>query len=102
MIWIFNLKRASASLCDNYHDVFQYITELEHKKVMLDHNHQAIIPNVSNPKSLNDKKSWCVDFCNGNNYTLIETPSQPIESTPPQWQTAYTPDYPKGKLGQAS
>jgi len=86
MIWIFNLERASAGACDNYADVFQYIRELEQLKqpanLRKPKGNEDI--NIANLKSDAEKKQWCINFCKSNKYSIIETPSRPPTSRPPQ------------------
>jgi hypothetical protein len=78
MIWIFNLERASAGLCDNYDDVVQYITQLENIKLPANHRKSIYSLNMSGSQS--EKKQWCIDFCNSNSYIIVETPSKPMDS----------------------
>lgn len=81
MIWIFNLDRASAGLCDNYADVMQYIIELETIKQPANRRKPNAHLDISNIGNDVEKKKWCIDFCQSNNYIIIETPSDPLNST---------------------
>lgn len=78
MIWIFNLERARAGLCDNYDDVVQYITELENIKLPANYRKSMNALGISDSQS--EKKQWCIDFCNNHSYIIVETPSKPINS----------------------
>ncbi|MBM3633446.1 MAG: hypothetical protein FJX03_07080 [Alphaproteobacteria bacterium] len=80
MIWIFNLDRASAGLCDNYADVMQYIIELERIKQPANHRKTQAHFNVSTLGTNAEKKKWCIEFCQSNNYIIVETPSEPLSS----------------------
>lgn len=80
MIWILNLDRASAGLCDNYADVMQYIIELETKKKPANCRMSKVRLDISNLESDAEKKKWCIDFCQSNNYIIVETPSEPLSA----------------------
>jgi hypothetical protein len=87
MIWIFNLERASAGVCDNYSDLCQYILDIENQKNV------SVTKSASknyNPIFFNneeDQKQWCIEFCKNHNYVIIETPSQPVNSEHAPWNS---------------
>jgi hypothetical protein len=85
MIWIFNLDRASAGVCDNYHDVFQYLSDIASSNTAPKHTSQSELFTLTDEDSLATKKNWCLNFCKVHNYTIIETP-QIIDSNVPKWR----------------
>jgi hypothetical protein len=85
MIWIFNLERASASVCDNYHDVFHFIHSLEQQEILPSNRTLSQKPNPDS-KSHNfvsdaEIKQWCLDFCKKNKYDIIETPTNAVNTS---------------------
>lgn len=104
MIWIFNLERASAGLCDNYDDVIQYITELENFKLPANRMKSSHPCDMSDLVSdtMHDKKQWCIQFCKDHNYVIVETPSQPSDLSPAQRNLPRQSLYPENRLERAN
>ena len=102
MIWIFNLERASAGVCDSYADLYQYICELNSQT-----DFQGSVQTSLHNKSADwlceeDQKQWCIDFCQSNNYMIIETPSQPINTDNKPWNANIHPTFTGDHFKQAS
>lgn len=85
MIWIFNLERASAGVCDNYTDVFQYIHSLENQQTTKVSKQKKNDLEILCSSSEADLKHWCINFCKNHNYVIIETPSQAVNSEHSPW-----------------
>jgi hypothetical protein len=87
MIWIFNLERASAGVCDSYTDVYQYILGLE-GQMDIENTHN--LNRHAEEPSLTcevDQKQWCIDFCRNHNFVIIETPSKPVNTEHSPWNS---------------
>ena len=87
MIWIFNLERASASVCDNYNDVFHYILSLEQQDLLPSSQKSKKDLNCLDFVSEAEKKQWCLEFCKKHKYDIIETPTHAVNATPSTWSS---------------
>jgi hypothetical protein len=102
MIWIFNLERASAGVCDSYTDVYEYIRGIEgltnpEGSELLEHNIE-LPANAHEP----EQKQWCINFCKDNNYVIIETPSHAVNSEHTSWNTRVGSFHSDERFKQAS
>lgn len=105
MIWIFNLERASASVCDNYHDVLHYILSIEQQDILssVRSSSQKSKKDLSCLNFVTDaeKKQWCLDFCKKNNYNIIETPTVAVNPSHSTWSSQTTGQF-EERFKQAS
>ena len=78
MIWVFNCNKASAASCNNYDELFQYITSIENLKFSANSsgveeslNRIAILatPDIDMEAI---KKQWCLEYCDAYNYIVVE------------------------------